>query len=119
MRSIRWMLMLAVVVVGVAAEAQCLKCYTQPPRWRQGTCGESFDGYRDRNCGYEGQSCSIPDFSDPCDPWLMAGAAPLDTESPRSYFTTRLPVEARSESLHRRLQRLDPSAPRCRAKALA
>lgn len=119
MRSIHWILLLAVVATGVAAEAQCLKCYTQSPRSLQGTCGESLDGYRDRNCGYEGQACSIPDFIDPCDPWLWADASPRDPESPRSYFTTRRPVETRSESLHRRLQRLDPAAPRCAAKTLA
>jgi len=118
MRSIRWMLMLAVVVTGIAAEAQCLKCYTEPRSW-QGVCGESFDGYHFRNCGYEGQSCTIPDFIDPCDPWLMASAKPREAQAPRNYFTTRRPVEKQSESLHRRLQKLDPAAPRCATKTLA
>ena len=114
MRSIRWMLMLAVLAVGVVAEAQCLQCYTEP-RSRQGTCGESFTGYRDRGCFEIGQGCTIPDFMDPCDPWLMAGTAPDTQSASRSYFMTRRPVEERSESLHRRLQKLDPSAPRCSA----
>lgn len=119
MKSIRWMLMLAVVMlVGVAAEAQCLKCYTggQPRPW-QGLCGESNDGYADRGCSYLNEPCTVPDFADPCDPWLMVKAAPRNTKSPQNYFTTRRPIEMRSESLHRRLQKLDRSAPRCGAKA--
>lgn len=128
MKVTRVLAFLVVVMAGFVVEAQCLKCYRTPPSFTQGTCGESFDGYCDRQCcgTFVGNSCTIPDFIDDCDPWLTGGgnaraslvreAVGVHTPDGRMFFTSRQPFETRRASFHRRLQKLDPAAPKCTAR---
>lgn len=118
MRIRHFALMLLFVLISAAAEAQCLKCYrTGSPR--QGICDWSDTGYRDRGCTEIGASCTLPDFIDPCDPWLLASSVSggqRPAYSPQRYFTSRRMVEQSAAAMHRRLQGLDRSARRCGAR---
>lgn len=120
MRSLR-VASFFIFVIGfaVVAEAGCLKCYRVPGGpFTSGTCGESFDGYCDRQCcgNVEGAGCRIPDFIDSCDPWLSASLLQrpaVETARQLPYFTTRQPLETRTTTMHRRLQKLNSDAPKC------
>ena len=118
-------LFLFVMVVGVVAEAGCMRCFREPGKpLTQGTCGYDFEAdYCDRMCcgGYIGDPCSIPDFIDPCDTWLVkskaGAAAPVQRAVLRpDLFSTRALIEQRTAAMHRRLQKLDPGAPKCGAR---
>jgi hypothetical protein len=113
MRSLRVLsFFLFVMVVGVVAEAQCLRCY-RPPGWPigQGLCGESTDGYCDRRCcgSYEGAPCQQPDFLDPCW-WVSSKAGEPQTvlravkRGPMPYFATRQPLQRHTEMIYRQLK---------------
>lgn len=122
MRLIRVLALFIVVAAGAVAEAQCLKCVRQRPGFN-GACGESFTSGCDRQCCgmYVGHPCSIPDFLDECDPWAPGARASLvrtvvPEMPPATFFTTLGPVETRRATMHRRLQKLDPSAPKCPAR---
>lgn len=120
MKMIRLVVLVSVVVlVGTMAEAQCLQCFREP-RTFGGTCGEGGGDYCDRDCcgAYIGAPCRVPDFLDPCDPWSRSASfvkmsAKTRQVAPAAYFTTRRPIEERQEAIHRRLQQLDPRAPKC------
>ena len=122
MRTLRMVsLFVFVMAMTAVAEAQCLKCFREPGKpLTQGTCGESFDGYCDRQCcgNVQGAPCSIPDFLDDCDWWLSASLLqrPAVETAAQPYFATRRPLENRTATLHRRLQTLDPAAPKCGAR---
>ena len=110
-----------VLAFAAVAEAGCLKCVRQPGQpLTKGRCAESFDGYCDRQCcsSSEGELCPIPDFLDPCD-WWSASLMQRPVVQPAQrlpYFGTRQPLEIRTAALHRRLQMLDPDAPKCGAR---
>lgn len=128
MKVTRLVLIFSVVVlIGTVAEAQCMKCYTERGSLG-GTCGpqpHSYPQYCDRQCcgAGIGDPCSIPDFLDECDPWLRTSSSnargslltvPAKAKvAPAAYFTTSRPIETRQEAIHRRLQQLDPRAPKC------
>lgn len=123
MKLSRFVLFLFVAVMAAAAaEAQCLRCVRVPPSFTQGTCQEAWPAdYCHRQCcgGSIDDPCSIPDYLDPCDPWRSSGSL-LTVASKRTpatrYFTTLRPIETQQEAIHRRLQELDPDAPRCGRK---
>lgn len=120
---------IGIMAVAAVADAQCLTCYNEPGGpFTSGTCGESFDGYCDRDCcgNVVGAPCRRPDFLDACDPWLVksqrSGAPLLDDavltpQRQAHYFATRQPVENRTVTLHRGLQKLDARAPKCGARS--
>ena len=113
MRSLRVLsFFFLVMAVGVVAEAQCLRCYHQPGLpFTEGRCGESPDGYCDRDCcgSYEDAPCRRPDFLDPC--WFVSSRADAPQtvlravqRQPVPYFGTRQPLEQRTGMTYRSLK---------------
>ena len=113
MRSLRVLsFFLFVMVVGVVAEAQCLRCVRQPGMpLTQGLCAESSDGYCDRTCcgNSVGAPCRRPDALDPCW-WVSSKADAPQTvlravkRQPMPYFATRQPLEQRTQSTYQSLK---------------